>query len=392
MKKTIVAILALAGAAGSANAQGDLVFTDTVNQLSTTSQNHVKWYQAGSNSVSTIFSYNNVVDGGNSNRPSVRLSDLTFGPGGSIFVGNGPSQVGTGQTVGQIYRIDNPFGAASSTTVASGGDLQNPIGLQWDTRTQRLVYTNNPNLTPGPAKGVYTMDAGGTITRLRADESNLSPLPINQNNAFLVPSPQGGDDYYVVSTNGGRFLVPQGALPANRNWASRVTRLSFPTAGLDAGSMSNTIDFSDIGPVNGNPLPAPFPANTFNPFGDGTLPTVLTDVRGIAASNSGSLYVTDQLTGGIYEIFLNGAGNYNGIRTVITGLSGPEAIAYDYTNNTLVFAEHGNARIARINLDGSGLSTVVSDVFVRGIRIVPTPAGVAIVGLGGLVALRRRRA
>jgi hypothetical protein len=403
MKTTALSIFALLASAGTAMAQtnGDIIFTDTVNGPSGTSSNFVKWWQTGGGGVSTIFTYANAQDPSQLNRPTTRLSDLTFGPNGSVFVGNGPSQVGDGttNTVGNIFRIDNPFsGAATSSTLVTGGDVQNPIGLWYDTAKQRLVYTNNPTEGPlaGQNKGVYAMDNGGATTRLFAEPPIAAGLPRPANNAFVVPSPQGNGDYYVVSTNGGKFLVPQGSLPANRNFSSQVYRFGFgANPAPDSGTYSLTVDFADIGPTlaSGN-LPAPLDAFT-NPFGDGTLPQVLTDVRGITTGPSGNLFVTDQLTGGIYEITLNGVGGYGSIRTVTTGLSSPEAIAYDPYSNTLVFAEHtgpSGPRIARINLDGSGLSTVVADVWVRGIRIVPTPGAAALIGLGGLVALRRRRA
>ncbi len=398
-KLVIVAVAGLLASASSAFAQanGDLVFTDisVPNPGNPLSTQFVKWWQSGPNSVANIFSYANAVDpNGSPARPTVRLSDLTFGPNGSIFVGNGPNQSPGAATIGEIYRVDNPFGgAASSTTVASGGGVvQNPIGLQYDTASQRLLYINNPTVGVGQNPGTYAVDAGGTVTRLIGYSNDPQPRPGVAEPAYITPSPSGDGSYYIVSSNGGKYQVQQsggpfGNLPANQNISSTVSRLTFPVAATaNSGTSVITLDFADVGPV----IPLA-PLYGTNPTGNGTLAQVLTDVRGITSAPGNNLFVTDNLTGGIYRITLDNVGNYSAIAPIITGLQSPEAITYDAYSNTLVFSQIGTRTINRINLDGTGLSTVVTDVHVRGIRVVPTPAGAAVIGLGGLVALRRRR-
>lgn len=75
--------------------------------------------------------------------------------------------------------------------------------------------------------------------------------------------------------------------------------------------------------------------------------------------------------------------------------SGESFFAFGYTydggTDTISMLVRGAARLFRTNIDGSG-ATVSSPTVENSIVITPAPASLALLGLGGLAAARRRRA
>ena len=82
-------------------------------------------------------------------------------------------------------------------------------------------------------------------------------------------------------------------------------------------------------------------------------------------------------------------GNVDSITTLISGISPSSDMEYDIFNHALVFGE--GTRVVRYNLLTDTLDVLVEGVATRGVWVVPAPSTLALLGLGGLVATRRRR-
>jgi hypothetical protein len=124
------------------------------------------------------------------------------------------------------------------------------------------------------------------------------------------------------------------------------------------------------------------------------------DGEAIIGDNTGKIYVVNKTNGNISSTnqtalsglteFSTGARKKDGYFSGSPFTSTFQDVAYAVTNN------NGVAKIYRINMFGNGISLVDSlDVSGQGnmwgLQVVPTPASAALLGLGGLVATRRRR-
>ncbi|MDX2148589.1 MAG: PEP-CTERM sorting domain-containing protein [Planctomycetota bacterium] len=374
--KMILGALALAALAGTAQAQFRVIFTD--NTFGGGASNAIRSYDSVSNTVTTHATFG----------ASARLADIKPVPGGFAF-GDGPFPLQTPST-GGIYTVNNLFSNSPTiNTVVSSNPFWGPIGMQYDSRSGRLLTVNNAaggvSAEIDDADGLYTVNLGNGANTKVVDEINRPPLfagtPRYQGGNYITADPQGSGDFFVVATTGGRFIQGGGPPPppANQDVSSIIYRVSVSADGLTA----TTTELIDTFNIN---LRFPFEGDPNN-----LLP--ITDVRGITnIPGTDSLFVTDQLTDSIWRIDLDAGGAYSNITQIVTGLTNPEAIEYNPFNNTLVFAQGGNADLlSQVNLDGTGLTTLASGVAVRGITIIPAPSALALLGLGGLAVARRRR-
>lgn len=396
IRALIVATLAgtAIGSGALAQAPGTVVFTD-LQQAASSGQAIRSWFGGV---VSTHVTFP-AESGSNPFLTNTRLSDIRVDTSTNIwYYGSGPIQTSPA-TNARIGRVQNLFGAPVLDNLATSNPAINPLGMVVDQRTNSLIYANNTanNTPPGV---IYPASAGGqnavslpappgvgTQTRIWNQVDPLVTLPTPLFAQFMVADPRSNaststSDYYTTFANGGTALIPQGTLPANQNWSSIITRTSFAT--IAAGSATNSIlvDFNGTSTY------------TDQSGATQTVP-LLTDVRGIAARpGSNELYISDNFTKAIWRLILDASGTaLVDIRQVIGGLSDPEVLRWDPYTNTLVFGEIGAAkRLSRVNPDGTGYTVLASDVLVRGIDFIPTPGAAALLGLGGLVAARRRRA
>jgi hypothetical protein len=122
----------------------------------------------------------------------------------------------------------------------------------------------------------------------------------------------------------------------------------------------------------------------------------LTFVAGITSTTGGDgltdLFVTDTFTDSIYRVDLDANGDFVSADLILDGLDDPQTIEFNPFRNSLIFHELGAMTISEVGLDGSGLTVLETGVVsARGIYIIPAPGAVALFGLGGLAAMRRRR-
>ncbi|MGP1345628.1 MAG: PEP-CTERM sorting domain-containing protein [Phycisphaerales bacterium] len=312
----------------------------------------------------------------------VRLAQITFGPNGRLFVNDG---FGTFPEAAdsKLWEINNPFsGAASSTIIAQGGILQTPIGLAWDpSRNAFFAVTNPGNSNPNPpeqTEGVIKVGLDGSLEQLYKENITGVPLPRYQSGVRITELPWT-TDFLVVALNGGTLT---GSGEPNTNASSVLHRFK-PDGATNDDRMEIVLD------LGGAEVQAAL----------GLQLALSQGVTGRALSNGKSqIWVSDR-THGVFSIILDANGDFESIAPVAPELTGIDAgeIKYDRYNNDLVFGYgalpgSGFDSIARWDLDGvDGLSIIAENQFIRGLTIVPAPGALALIGLGGLAATRRRR-
>lgn len=342
-----VAVVAACGGVASAQAAGDIVFTDEYTDT--------VYLLDAPNSATGLISFAPDAD--------FRLGGI-INIGGTFYLANGPS-VGTNTPAAQLLRLNNLFGGAATSTVLYSGDpLWNPTGLAYDASTNSLLAANDPgaiNVPPTSTNGITALNLGtNVLTTLVTSDGNIGgPGATALTNPIRVTADANSGDFFVVDRNGGAYP------------GSSTIRSSVIYRMDSGGSLSVVVDLGDTG-LTGLGL--------------------IEGARG-AVSVGNSLFVTDDSTDAVYKITLDGFGNYAGISTLISGMGllTPQEIVYNQYTDKLVFGDSGTNEIYQINLDGTGFETIMTGVNARGIAIVPTPAGVAMLGLGALAATRRRR-
>jgi hypothetical protein len=286
--------------------------------------------------------------------------------GGSFYFADGAANFDPALTSG-LYRLDGAFGTPSIAPVATGMPIENPIGLQWDAGRGNFITINNPfSPIAGSVDGILGITPGGTVSTIFEQDLSV-PRPRYQAAARLARESSGS--YLVPSLNGSGAVSGTGELGNG----SALFRIDID--GSLTGSESLVVDLADTA-VTGLAEP-------------------LLDTAGIAINpTNGLVYLTDRHAGAIYEMTLDGSGAFDSIRVLLDGLNEPEEIQYDAFNDRLVFDENfgaGLGRISQVELDGSGLTVLLDGVDTRGIVVVPAPASLSLLALGGLAAVRRRR-
>lgn len=348
MKMSIFAI-ALCGLAGGAVAQvdGTIVYTDEVTDAV---------YQLdGVNTSTQLISF--------APDNEFRLGGL-LNVGGTFYVSNGPSVTSTTPSA-EIRRLDNLFGGgATSTVLSSGAPLFNPIGLAWDATNGQILAANNPTAMPIPT-GYVRGITGLNLTTLASDVIAEAVNPI-QNGEFSRPirlaKEANRDSFVIADGEGSLFNGPN-------TQGSVLWRMSDVTS--NSANIDVLVDLGDTS-VTG-------------------LGVVLEEIRGVTSVGN-SLFITEAVsTDAIYRVDLDVNGDFQSITQIASGFQAAQEIVHNRYTDKLVFSDALAQRVYQMDLDGSNLEVLMEGVNARGIAIVPTPASAALLGLGGLVATRRRR-
>jgi hypothetical protein len=339
--RAVVALSLLAGAPGAlGQAPGDILFTDEFTDSVNLINSPGVW--------TPLVTFDD---------PDVRLAQIT-NRGNRWYVANGPKAVQDPST-GSIVQIDDLFGSPIVSTLASGDPLQNPIGLKYDRVSKRLLAVNHidGDIDQPAFEGILSINPNtGGVTELFEESGGGNPT---YKDGYRLTADPNSDDFFVTAVNGGAF----NGGPGDMNLGSCIWR-------LDVGTGSVSL-LADLSTVDGGPL---------------------TFVRGITAvPGTSDLYIGDGSTQAIYRISLDGNGDFSSIAAIATGLADPWEIIYNPYTNKLVYGEEDISTISQMNLDGSGIELLATGVGARGLAIVPTPGGAAILALAGLVGFRRRR-
>ena len=380
--RLMLAAVGLALAAGVSNAQ-IVVFTDTGDGPAT-GGSYIKTWDF-TNGVLTRATY----------APGVRLAGIDHAPGGTcdFYVADGvkPPPSGALAGTGRLLKVTDVLGAASTSVIATGQQIWNPIGIRFDSRSNSVIDVDNltsPGNPPEVVRGLYGINVGsGVQTLLQQERVSIPGVPppnpegraFHEGGTYISNDSRGvAGRYYVMSATGGRHVGAYQGIP-NLNVSSAIWKVD-----VDATATSSTftefVDTSSAGFVH-NSVSIP-----------GAL-TNYTDFRGICMDADNNIYITSTYFGLIIKMTTDANGDFTGSSVIASGLNAPETIEYDEFTNTLVFAQIGARTLSRINLDGTGLTTLATNVHVRGIDFcpIPTPGAIAGIGMVGLVALRRRR-
>lgn len=302
--------------------------------------------------------------------PGSRLAGITRS-GSDWFFADGPFPV-TEPSNSRIIKATNLFsGAPTVSTFASSGDIQNPIGITYHTASNSIVGVMNPGKGPPKFDGLLSINSTGTSTTRLFEEPDpaTTASPRYNAGAYIVQDNNRTNRFLVTATNGG-VDAPD---PSQDRFVASTLH------GFTIGSdLTTTHDF----------------IYDFSSSSTG-LANTLYEVRGLAI-NGDNVYVSDILRGEIYKLTLDGSGAVSGISLLASGLDEPENLIYNPFTNKLVIDEVGaldptRARISQINVDGTGYEVLANGVHARGFAIVPTPGALALLGMGGLMAARRRR-
>lgn len=351
MSNTITRAIILAAAGGFASVASS-------QSILMTEFNTDSIYRLGpDDSITSLFSYGD---------PDTRLAGITRGPDGAYYVANGPLPIND-PSQSSIFRITNLLGGSgSSTAFASSDPLQNPIGLTYDGATDNFFAVNNPvgEVNQTRFEGVLGVNASnGVVTEVFEQPDIGDPAPAYRQGTRIAADLTTPGTYLVLSTNGGSFDAGDG----DENKGSTLWRLTVD-GGLN-GSVDLVADMSTF--------------NTGSP---------ITRMRGLTFGPEGELYVTDAGTDSIYRIDFAGS-SVDSITEIYSLASGSAAldIIYQPSTDSLVFSTEETQELWRIGRDGSGAELLATDFEARGFYLVPAPGTVALLGLSGLVALRRRR-
>ncbi len=379
-------LLALTGAAASANAQGlgDILFTTND--------------RSGGQDTIQLLDYANLTANTLVTFPAGPLSQerliggIAQGPSGEFYFSNSPTP-NMNPSNASIIQVDNMFGGAPSvSTLFSSDPVQQVEGMAYDSVTNNLLFANNPEsgpVLPLREEGILGIDLANPVGVSVVVDEPLFTDPRPRDNAFNVVRADRvrPGNFYINAVNGGVDDNPD-IPPGGDREASLISRLVMTDANDPTNNTYSTL--IDLSPsVTG-------------------LSETLSRVRGIASADNGNIYLAEEHNRSLYEVQLDGNGDYVGISKILdldteldsdnTGVRfQPFSIIFNEFTGKLNYIERnidsGNfeGRIVEVNLDGTGRQVLLDNVDATQLFAVPAPSAMALLGLGGLAATRRRR-
>lgn len=307
--------------------------------------------------------------------PDTRVLSIDRAPSGRFYFDNSPFPPTNPNEAG-IMQIDNLFSAPNFSFLAQG-DFRFSIGnVRFDEARNQIFSMQIPTSDHMDPRyfGVLAVDpVTGSITEVYEEDRNNPPNRPGWIRGVDLVKDINSQDYFALALNGGIFEDPNGpGDPIDRNFGSTLHRLSID-GNLD-GTESLIVDLSDTS-VTGLAEPITF-------------------ARGIDINpNNGDIYVSDG-EGSIFVVELDGNGDFAGITEIVSGLLAerPGGILYNEFNDKLLFNTARGDQIFQVDLDGSNLELVIDNFNGGGLYVIPAPGTLALLGLGGLAATRRRRA
>lgn len=380
MTRTAVALVAGLALSGVASAQSQIVFTtqDTSDNLNAGTQDFI-----GVVDTSNPGSFNTLFTNAD---PDSRFLNIVNAGGDSWFVSDSPFPSSNG--TGSIFRFDNLLGGAPVQSNLVNNGLWTVEGQA--VNNGYVAFVNNPSGTgvnPNASDGLYVANLDGSGLTQVFQESGTAAFPRFQAGTEIRQIAGQANSFWVTSLNGGS----NGALDTDR--ASSLHRLDVDPNNF-ANSTLTTVSALDTASTG--------------------LSESINFSQGFAVGNDGTLYIGDNMNRSIYAATVNATNDGFDSFVEIADLDAIAAAAgvrlanigdieYDAFRDKLVFTQAiglsvlepgefaGIGRIAEINLDGTGFNVLADGIYVSDLTIIPAPASAALLGLGGLAAVRRRR-
>lgn len=381
MKNAFAASLVVAAVAGSAFAatNGDIVFTNQNNNSLSVIEN-----PGGSNTLTQLLTLPGPAFGVSG--AQWRPSGITADNSGRYYFGNDafttiiPGVSGT-RNNNAIYAVDGLFSGAPVMSTFTSAEF--PLDVDFDAGNNALQWVQNPFrfFAGEPVQdGMYGSAVVGPATQQFYAENTSGNRPYYEAGVFMTKDPNSSS-FFVTALNGGVGTGFSDAAPSSI-W--RYTP-NYATPALSTMTLVKdlTSDTALVNPIRWARGITAIP---------GTNDVYFTNTNADFDGNTGN-------TAGVYKMTLNPDGSYNSL-TLVLALFQPEAIEFNPYTNKLVISQYNDLNnngmaddgvISQINLDGSGYEVLASGVHARDFHIVPTPGVMALAGVGGLVALRRRR-
>lgn len=333
----LAAVGALAAGANAGFVNGDIIYTDE-------NTGGVFLYSGGASSLL------HTVTG-----TDIRVAGITR-VNGKFYVNSGLAAPASPSTAA-VYRIKKLFTAPDQSTLASSNPILNPIGIAYHRASNQLLLVNNPGPGSQPDEGIIGVNVGTGVKTVVFEEDNTLPRPRYTSGTRIVVDPNNANRFYINSTNGG--ALDGSGIEDN---GSQIYKLDMAADGT--GVMSLVVDLS------------------FTAFGN------ITFTRSITTDGV-KFYFGDNHTNAIYSMDIDG--NLASLQQIATGLTRPNAVEWNPFTNKIVWSDNFDEAIYQMNTDGTGIETLETGVSARGFYFVPTPGAATLLGLTGLVALRRRR-
>ncbi|MEZ6235304.1 MAG: PEP-CTERM sorting domain-containing protein [Phycisphaerales bacterium] len=372
MSKTSIALLAAAVAGGltslaAAQANGSYVFTG--DSTGSTNANRVFHLPTGAASPTIVNDFGS----------SAWLRGIAVGGNNRLFVGNGPFPVMQPvNTTTMMYTVDNWFGMAPTVAPLQNGDpIQLPNQHIFHAPYNGLITVNNPgSQTPLPnrSEGIYHINANtGATTLMFAEPPPGTALPYYNAGGAVTDWDNNADTFFVTAVSGSPTLEPPGGTPGQR--ASSLHRLDVNPATLaatetlilDLGNTAQTGFSKPIGRANG--------------------------IANVGDSLFIATFDFEDAVGRVFRADLTPGGTVGSFALVLDNLPFVNDIVYNPYNGKLALSDRSaTPGIWEFNPNGTGLTKILDDgTRPDRLAVIPAPSAFALLGLGTLVAARRRR-
>ncbi len=376
---TLIAVTGLAATGALAQNDGDILFTSHGLQRSSGAlPDFIGLIDIGALTSSNLYQVP-------ASDTTSRLSGIGRTGTGNYVFGNQPFPGIPG--AGSTFVVNNLFsGTGTRNNLSVGGMADSPQEFEYHGPSNSILVLNNPAGNPPPTNPTDGVSAVNLNTMANT-QIFAEPLggadPRYNAGVDIVADPLRNNSYYVLTFNRG---IDGGFSDEAPSTLHRMT----VNNDLSTVSMDLIQDFSAsvVGAAN-----------------------AITRATSIAVDADGDVLVTANAPGErkIVEVDIDAGGNAVGVSlfadigayqaSLTLGFGGVEEIEWDSFNNRWLLVEdkgglNSPSRITTLGADGSmGSYGVLFDggFAIRDIQVVPTPGAIAVLGLGGLAATRRRR-
>ena len=307
------------------------------------------------------------------------LRGIAVGPNNRLFVGNGPFPIMQPvNTTTMMYTVDNWFGMAPTVNALQNGDpIQLPNHHIYHAPYNGLVVVNNPGSQeplPNRSEGIFHVNGNtGATTLMYAEAPPGSPLPYYNAGGAVTAWQGNADRFFATTISGSATLEPPGGTPGQR--ASSLHRLDVnpgtlaatETLILDLGNTAQTGFSKPIGRANG--------------------------IANVGDSLFIMTYDFEDMVSRVFRADLTAGGTVGSFSLLLDNLPFMNDIIYNPFNGKLATTDRSaTPGIWEFNPDGTGLVKILNDgTRPDRLAVIPAPSALALLGLGTLVAARRRR-